>query len=146
MEKYVRIVQKLTSLNIKLVAVDFDQTIINMHTCGVWQFSSKSLVPRVRPSFKQFFKAALSCGDLHVAIVTKSPQISLIREVMEQALPECDTSRIHYRGADGEWKEVKGVSKEANSVSGSNVKLYMCRTNTCNAVTNKSRIADQKLL
>ncbi|XP_058941173.1 uncharacterized protein [Pocillopora verrucosa] len=112
MEKYVRIVQKLTSLNIKLVAVDFDQTIINMHTCGVWQFSSKSLVPRVRPSFKQFFKAALSCGDLHVAIVTKSPQISLIREVMEQALPECDTSRIHYRGADGEWKEVKGVSKE----------------------------------
>ena len=116
MEKYVRIVQKLTSLNIKLVAVDFDQTIINMHTCGVWQFSSKSLVPRVRPSFKQFFKAALSCGDLHVAIVTKSPQISLIREVMEQALPECDTSRIHYRGADGEWKEVKGVSKEGTCI------------------------------
>lgn len=39
MEKYVRIVQKLTSLNIKLVAVDFDQTIINMHSdCWMQHF------------------------------------------------------------------------------------------------------------
>lgn len=112
MEKYARIVQKLISSNIKLVAVDFDQTIINIHTGGVWQFTSKSLVSRVRPSFKQFFAAALSGSDLYVAIVTQSPQISLIREVIEQALPECDTSRIHYRGADGGWNEMEGISKE----------------------------------
>lgn len=112
MDKYSRIIQRLVSSNIKLLAVDFDQTIVNVHTGGSWQFTSKSLVSRVRPSFKQFFTAALNCSDLHVAVVTQSPQISLIREVLEQALPECDTSRIHYRGSDGKWKEVKGVTKE----------------------------------
>lgn len=112
MDKYTSMVQKLLSLSIKLVAVDFDKTIINIHTRGVWQFTSKSLVPRVRPSFKQFFTAMLNCSDLHVAVVTYSPQTTLIREVLEQALPDCDTSRIHYRGTDGNWKGVKGVPKE----------------------------------
>lgn len=112
MDKYSSMVQKLLSLSIKLVAVDFDQTIINIHTRGNWQFTSKSLVSRVRPSFKQFFMAMLNSSDLHVAVVTHSPQIPLIREVLEQALPDCDTSRIHYRGTDGKWKEVKGITKE----------------------------------
>ena len=112
MDKYSSMVQKLLSLSIKLVAVDFDKTIINVHTGGNWQFTSKSLVSRVRPSFKQFFAAMLNSSDLHVAVVTHSPQIPLIREVLEQALPDCDTSRIHYRGTDGKWKEVKGVPKE----------------------------------
>lgn len=112
MDKYSSMVQKLLSLSIKLVAVDFDKTIINIHTRGSWQFTSKSLVSRVRPSFKQFFTAVLNTNGLHVAVVTHSPQIPLIREVLEQALPDCDTSRIHYRGKDGKWKEVKGVTKE----------------------------------
>lgn len=112
MDKYSSMVQKLLSLSIKLVAVDFDKTIINIHTRGSWQFTSKSLVSRVRPSFKQFFKAVLNTSGLHVAVVTHSPQVPLIREVLEQALPDCDTSRIHYRGKDGKWKEVKGVTKE----------------------------------
>lgn len=116
MDKYSSMVQKLLSLSIKLVAVDFDQTIINIHTRGNWQFTSKSLVSRVRPSFKQFFMAMLNSSDLQVAVVTHSPQIPLIREVLEQALPDCDTSRIHYRGTDGKWKEVKGVTKEGTSV------------------------------
>lgn len=112
MDKYSSMVQKLLSLSIKLVAVDFDKTIINIHTRGSWQFTSKSLVSRVRPSFKQFFTAVLNTSGLHVAVVTHSSQIPLIREVLEQALPDCDTSRIHYRGKGGEWKEVKGVTKE----------------------------------
>lgn len=112
MDKYSSMVQKLLSLSIKLVAVDFDKTIINIHTRGSWQFTSKSLVSRVRPSFKQFFTAVLNTNGLHVAVVTHSSQIPLIREVLEQALPDCDTSRIHYRGKDGNWKEVKGVTKE----------------------------------
>lgn len=115
MDKYSSMVQKLLSLSIKLVAVDFDKTIINIHTRGSWQFTSKSLVSRVRPSFKQFFTAVLNTNGLHVAVVTHSPQIPLIREVLEQALPDCDTSRIHYRGKDGKWKEVKGVTKEGTA-------------------------------
>ena len=115
MDKYAGMVQKLVSLSIKLVAVDFDLTLINVHTRGSWQFTSKSLVSRVRPSFKLFLTAMLNSSDLHVAVVTQSPQIPLIREVLEQALPECDASRIHYRGSDGKWKETKGVTKEGSN-------------------------------
>jgi len=112
MDKYSSMVQKLVSLSIKLVAVDFDLTIINVHTRGSWQFTAKALASRVRPTFKQFLTAALKCNDLHIAVVTQSPQVSLVREVLEEALPESNTSRIHIRGTDGSWKEVKGVTKE----------------------------------
>ena len=112
MEKYSSMVQRLVSLSVKLIAVDFDLTIINVHTRGSWQFTSKVLASRVRPTFKHFLTAALNCSDLHVAVVTQSPQVSLVREVLEQALPDCDTSLIHIRGSDGKWKELKGVSKE----------------------------------
>ena len=108
-------VQKLVSLSIKLIAVDFDLTIINVHTRGSWQFTSKALASRVRPTFKQFLTAALNCNDLHIAVVTQSPQVPLVREVLEQALPDCDTSAIHIRGTDGKWKELKGVTKEGRN-------------------------------
>lgn len=112
MDKYARIVQKLVSLSIKLVAVDFDLTILNVHTHGNWQFTAKSLASRVRPAFKQFLTAVLECDQLHVAVVTQSPQVSLVREVLEEILPQSNTGRIHIRGNDGTWRAVKGVSKE----------------------------------
>ena len=112
MDKYASMIQKLLSLSIKLVAVDFDLTILNVHTQGSWQFTAKALASRVRPSFKQFLAAALNCNDLYVAVVTQSPQVSLVREVLQEALPESNTGRIHIRGVDGTWKEVKGVIKD----------------------------------
>ncbi|XP_068694748.1 uncharacterized protein [Montipora foliosa] len=112
MDKYASMVQKLVSLSVKLVAVDFDLTIINIHTRGNWQFTAKSLASRVRPTFKLFLAAALECKNLHVAVVTQSPQVSLVREVLEETFPESDTGRIHIRGTDGTWREVKGVTRE----------------------------------
>ena len=100
------------SLSIKLVAIDFDLTIVNVHTRGSWQFTAKALASRVRPTFKQFLAAALKCNDLHIAVVTQSPQVSLVREVLGEALPESNTDRVHIRGTDGKWKEVKGVTRE----------------------------------
>ncbi|KXJ18869.1 uncharacterized protein LOC110231704 [Exaiptasia diaphana] len=111
MDKYSKIVQNLLASGIKLVAVDFDLTILNVHTRGFWQFTSKMLATRVRPCFQKFLTVAVN-SDLHVAIVTQSPQVSLVQEVMEQTLPDCDTGRIVIRGADGTWKMLKGVSKE----------------------------------
>ena len=112
MEKYSNIVQRLVNLGIKLVAVDFDLTILSIHTHGFWPFTSKQLIQKVRPSFQQFLTLALNSGHFHVAVVTQSPQIPLIQEVLREALPTCDTSKIIYRGTDGKWKEVKGISKE----------------------------------
>ena len=115
MDKYAGIVQKLVSLSIKLVAVDFDLTILNVHTHGNWQFTAKSLASRVRPAFKQFLTAVLECDQLHVAVVTQSPQVSLVREVLEETLPQSNTGRIHIRGNDGTWRAIKGVSKEGKT-------------------------------
>ena len=112
MDKYASMVQKLMSLSIKLVAIDFDLTIVNVHTRGSWQFTAKALASRVRPTFKQFLAAALKCNDLHIAVVTQSPQVSLVREVLGETLPESNTDRVHIRGTDGKWKEVKGVTRE----------------------------------
>lgn len=115
MDKYAGIVQKLVSLSIKLIAVDFDLTILNVHTHGNWQFTAKSLASRVRPAFKQFLTAVLECDQLHVAVVTQSPQVSLVREVLEETLPRSNTGRIHIRGNDGTWRAIKGVSKEGKT-------------------------------
>lgn len=114
MDKYTRIVQNLLASGIRLVAVDFDLTILNVHTRGFWQFTSKMLATRVRPCFQQFLTVAVN-SELHVAVVTQSPQVSLIQEVLEQTLPDCDTGRIVIRGADGSWKMLKGVSKEGRT-------------------------------
>lgn len=116
MEKYTKIVQNLLASGIKLVAVDFDLTILNVHTRGFWQFTSKMLATRVRPCFQKFLTVAVN-SDLHVAVVTQSPQVSLVQEVLEQTLPDCDTGRIVIRGADGTWKMLKGVSKEGKYYS-----------------------------
>ncbi|XP_032241894.1 uncharacterized protein LOC5516214 isoform X2 [Nematostella vectensis] len=112
MDKYARMVENLISAGIKLVAVDFDLTILNIHTRGFWQFTSKALVQRVRPCFQEFLSSALSSEKLFVAVVTQSPQVSLVREVLEKALPDCDTTKIEIRGNDGSWKEFKAVPKE----------------------------------
>lgn len=111
MDKYSIIVQNLIRAGIKMVAVDFDLTILNIHTHGFWQFTSKMLATRVRPCFKHFLSEALN-SNLHVAVVTHSPQADLVREVLELSLPDCDTRMIEIRGADGKWKEVRGVTKE----------------------------------
>lgn len=116
MEKYSKIVQRLVSTGIKLVAVDFDLTILSIHTHGFWPFTSKQLIQKVRPSFQQFLTVALNSGHLHVAVVTQSPQVQLVQEVLREALPNCDTNNIIYRGADGKWKEIKGVPKEGKSL------------------------------
>lgn len=111
MDKYSIIVQNLIRAGIKMVAVDFDLTILNIHTHGFWQFTGKMLATRVRPCFKHFLSEALN-SNLHVAVVTHSPQADLVREVLELSLPDCDTRMIEIRGADGKWKEVRGVTKE----------------------------------
>jgi len=72
---------------VKLVALDFDQTIVDIHTGGAWRGPSSSLVPHVRPCFKALIEAVLAESRLHLCVVTFSTQPGLIEDVLKAALP-----------------------------------------------------------
>ena len=73
----------LATVNINFFAIDFDQTILEVHTGGNWKESADALVPHVRPMFRTLIPAALDEG-IHVAVVTFSGQTDMVRYVIEQ--------------------------------------------------------------
>lgn len=91
----------LSRTGINLLAVDFDLTFIDVHTGGCWAGSVAALASRVRPYMKQLVDDALSSG-LYVAIVTFSPQVSLISQVLISLFP-ANGHKIIIRGRDGNW-------------------------------------------
>ena len=72
---------------IRLLALDFDKTIISVHTSGYWRGGSPRLAEHVRPCFQLLMKAALE-SKLQVCIVTYSMQPDLIRDVLRLVLPK----------------------------------------------------------
>lgn len=73
----VRNADKLAQAGIKLLAIDFDLTLVSTHTGGVWSKGAEHLAQHVRPSMKQLILTAMMDG-IHVAIVTFSPQVRLL--------------------------------------------------------------------
>jgi hypothetical protein len=65
-------------LQINLVAVDFDMTMVDVHTGGRWQSGEAELAQRIRPFFRAFIPKAAEHG-LHVAVVTFSEQVSCLK-------------------------------------------------------------------
>jgi hypothetical protein len=88
---------------INFLAIDFDLTLIDIHTNSKYQKSPNDLALHVRPFFKTFVSTALEsglvsiisyfnltrCGSvgLKIAIVTFSSQISLIQNVLDIIFP-----------------------------------------------------------
>lgn len=87
---------------IKLLAIDFDLTLIDVHTEGCWTGSAAALASRVRPCIKEVVDEALGSG-IHVAVVTFSSQVTLISKVLVLLFPD-DAHKIVIRGGDGNWK------------------------------------------
>ena len=79
------VVRELVEKGIKLLALDFDRTIVSVHTAGYWKQGTQKLVEHVRPCFRALIKAALE-SSIHVCVVTYSTQIALIRDVLRLAL------------------------------------------------------------
>ena len=76
-----------SQVNINFLALDFDLTIVDIHTGGRWNGSIDELVGRIGPVFGHLIRAAHSAG-LHIAIVTFSPQVGHISRVVEKAFPQ----------------------------------------------------------
>mmetsp|Transcript_18629 Transcript_18629/g.18721 ORF Transcript_18629/g.18721 Transcript_18629/m.18721 type:complete len:192 (+) Transcript_18629:233-808(+) len=96
------IVQNLKLHNVNLLALDFDLTIINIHTGGRWAGTVPELCTKIRPFFRYLIPAAMN-SDIFVAIVTFSPQTNAIREVLISSFPEY-AEKIPIRGNDGTWE------------------------------------------
>ena len=79
------------------MAFDFDQTLIGIHTGGCWKHSVEELKPHVRPMFRTMLPAALDRG-LYVGIVTFSPQVDMIRSILEDVVGQERAQYIPIRG------------------------------------------------
>ncbi len=108
---YERLVDRLIRDGIKMVAVDFDLTLVSVHTNGTWMFTARPLASRVRPGFPEFLSEVLRRG-LSLAIVTFSPQVELVRDVLRTVLSEKDVEKICIRGNTSDWKPCPSQRKE----------------------------------
>ena len=89
-------------VNINFLAIDFDQTMIDIHTGGRWKESSSVLADHLRPLFLRLIPEATR-HNVREAIVTFSPQTKLIREAIEIAYPTSVAELIPIRGNDQSW-------------------------------------------
>lgn len=69
---------------------------IDIHTGGRWQGSHEELLQHVRPYFPLLLQQSLK-HDIHVAVVTFSPQVSLVRYVLDHYLGKRESHKIPVR-------------------------------------------------
>jgi len=58
-----KVVAKLKELNINFLALDFDLTVLNIHTGGRWGGSAEELSQHIRPFFYHLIQLAVSSGE-----------------------------------------------------------------------------------
>lgn len=72
----------LIKKNIKLICIDFDNTLLSISTYGKWDDTSSKLATYVRGSFILFINNCLQ-KNINVAIVTFSNQHQLVKDVLQ---------------------------------------------------------------
>lgn len=102
---------RLEELSINFLALDFDCTILSIHTGGRWQGSPGELLPHVRPIFRELIQAAVH-KNIQVAIVTYTPQVGMVRTVLEDIVGHDAAERIPIRGNDRSWQYTGSGSKD----------------------------------
>eukprot|EP00816_Leptocylindrus_hargravesii_P013177 CAMPEP_0196808782 /NCGR_PEP_ID=MMETSP1362-20130617/8778_1 /TAXON_ID=163516 /ORGANISM="Leptocylindrus danicus, Strain CCMP1856" /LENGTH=185 /DNA_ID=CAMNT_0042183247 /DNA_START=881 /DNA_END=1438 /DNA_ORIENTATION=- len=96
------VVKKMQALNINFLALDFDLTIISFHTGGrPWGGTIEEMSSFVRPMFRHLIPLAHQAG-IQIAVVTFSPQVKTISQVLEHLFPHFASS-IPIRGHDRSW-------------------------------------------
>eukprot|EP00581_Thalassiosira_minuscula_P018612 CAMPEP_0183733900 /NCGR_PEP_ID=MMETSP0737-20130205/42362_1 /TAXON_ID=385413 /ORGANISM="Thalassiosira miniscula, Strain CCMP1093" /LENGTH=191 /DNA_ID=CAMNT_0025967265 /DNA_START=158 /DNA_END=733 /DNA_ORIENTATION=- len=96
------VVDKLVDLKINFLAIDFDQTMIDIHTGGRWKESVPELAQHIRPLFLHLLPMA-TARNIRIAVVTFSPQTKHIREVLEHVFSPSLSELIPIRGNDRTW-------------------------------------------
>lgn len=86
---------------INFLALDFDRTIIDIHTGGRFKGTITELSTHVRPIFTNLISKAYESG-IKIAVVTFSPQTQHIAHVLEIHFPEF-AHEIVIRGRDNSF-------------------------------------------
>lgn len=105
-------VGQLVNSGVKLMAIDFDLTLVSMHTGGRWWGSADTLARSVRPVFKTIIPEALRQG-IQVCVATLSSQTKLVANVLCASMP-CDASMILVRGGEKTLFTEKGEQDTAD--------------------------------
>lgn len=95
----------MKSQGVKLLAIDWDLTMVSCHTRSQWYGTPAELGKHVRPVFCKLTRAAMASG-IKVVIVSFSCQHSLIQGAVKSAFSTCpsfDTSNIIIRCSDKKW-------------------------------------------
>ena len=102
--------EALRESELRLICLDFDQTLVRIHTRGEWDNSVEALAQHWRQSFTSIIQVALAAGT-HVAVVTFSPQAALIRALLHTVLSPELAAAIQLRTADPAemWAGVPGL-------------------------------------
>lgn len=97
------LISTLDKKGIRVLAVDFDQTFIKIHSGGVWKDSTDNLAKHVRPCMKDLLEAALQ-REMIVCIVTFHSQPWIIRELLKKLLKK-DSEKIYVQANTIEFRE-----------------------------------------
>ena len=95
-------VDKLVDCGINFLAIDFDQTMIDLHTGGRWKDTALELTEHMRSVFLHLVPAATN-RNIRIAICTFSGQTKHIRDVLEYKFPNI-VEMIVIRGNDRTWE------------------------------------------
>jgi len=88
-------VKSLGNNGVRLVCIDFDDTLLSIHTNGRWDGDPIELSNYIRPVFVKLIRSCVK-KNIHVAIVTFSPQEQTIRICLEHYFKDI-LHHIHIR-------------------------------------------------
>ncbi|EQC29874.1 hypothetical protein SDRG_12418 [Saprolegnia diclina VS20] len=88
-----QIVASIQARSCRLVCIDFDKTLLDIHTNGEWTKTAEDLVGHVRPLFVSILPQ-LHVHGVHLAITTFSPQADLVQRVLQLVLDPTTANAI----------------------------------------------------
>jgi hypothetical protein len=94
--------EAMMARGIKLLALDFDQTLVSCHTRSQWYGTAEELARHVRPTMRKLIVAAVETG-MRIAIVSFSGQCEMVRNAMIHAVPTVDTTAFAISCSDKQW-------------------------------------------
>lgn len=99
----VKIVDALHRSGVEYVAIDFDKTLINIHTGGEWWRDSSSILPHIRPQLRILVRVLHQQGQ-GIAMVSFSRQMDIIRACLVNILgSEDQAAKIPILGYPAFW-------------------------------------------
>lgn len=85
----------LVTNGIRLICIDFDNTLLSISTYGKWDGSAQDLSDYIRPVFVKFIKKCI-LKNIHIAIVTFSSQEQLVNDCLQFVFQNFG-NKIHIR-------------------------------------------------